>query len=91
MSRMAQDVAQLMDISRSRARSSAIVVGDSGTPFYKQFPSRGRALILATRHRRQQEENKPPQQAGKALTSMAGIADAMCQLLNRDVSKRPES
>jgi pimeloyl-ACP methyl ester carboxylesterase len=64
--------------------------------FYKQFPSRVRALILAdTRAQADTEEGKQTraQQAEKALSEgMAGIADAMLPklLTPETVSKRPE-
>jgi pimeloyl-ACP methyl ester carboxylesterase len=64
--------------------------------FYKQFPSRVRALVLAdTRASADTEEAKQTraQQAQKALSEgMAGIADAMLPklLTPETVSKRPE-
>ena len=98
MNRLAQDVGQLMDhleISR------AVIVGLSmggyvALAFYKQFPSRVRALVLAdTRAQADTEEAKQTraQQAEKALAEgMAGIADAMLPklLTPETVSKRPE-
>lgn len=98
MNRMAQDVAQLLDhleITR------VVIVGLSmggyvALAFYKQFPSRVRALILAdTRAQADTEEAKQTraQQAEKALSEgMAGIADAMLPklLTPETVSKRPE-
>ena len=64
--------------------------------FYKQFPSRVRALVLAdTRAQADTEEAKQTraQQAEKALAEgMAGIADAMLPklLTPETVSKHPE-
>jgi pimeloyl-ACP methyl ester carboxylesterase len=64
--------------------------------FYKQFPSRVRALVLAdTRASADTEDAKQTraQQAQKALSEgMAGIADAMLPklLTPETVSKRPE-
>jgi len=64
--------------------------------FYKQFPSRVRAFVLAdTRAQADTEEGKQTraQQAEKALNEgMAGIADAMLPklLTPETVSKRPE-
>lgn len=98
MNRMALDVAQLLDHLQIR---QAVVGGLSmggyvALAFYKQFPSRVRALILAdTRAQADSEEAKQnrAQQAGKALSEgMAGIADTMLPklLTPETVSKRPE-
>ncbi|HEY0729350.1 MAG TPA: alpha/beta fold hydrolase [Pyrinomonadaceae bacterium] len=98
MNRMAQDVAALMDhLEISRAVIGGLSMGGYvALAFYKQFPSRVRALILAdTRAQADTEEGKQTryQQAEKALAEgMAGIADAMLpKLLTPDtVSKHPE-
>ena len=98
MDRMAQDVALLLDhLGISRAVIGGLSMGGYvALAFYKQFPSRVRALILAdTRAQADTEEGKQTraQQAEKALAEgMAGIADAMLpKLLTPDtVSKRPE-
>jgi len=98
MNRMAQDVAALLDhLEISRAVIGGLSMGGYvALAFYKQFPSRVRALILAdTRAQADTEEGKQTrhQQAEKALAEgMAGIADAMLpKLLTPDtVSKRPE-
>ena len=98
MNRMAQDVAQLMDhLEITRAVIGGLSMGGYvALAFYKQFPSRVRALILAdTRARADTEEGKQTraQQAEKALSEgMAGIADAMLPklLTPETVSKRPE-
>ena len=98
MDRMAQDVALLLDhLGISRAVIGGLSMGGYvALAFYKQFPSRVRALILAdTRAQADTEEGKQTraQQAQKALAEgMAGIADAMLpKLLTPDtVSKRPE-
>lgn len=98
MSRMAQDVAALLDhLEISRAVIGGLSMGGYvALAFYKQFPSRVRALILAdTRPQADTEEGKQArhQQAEKALAEgMAGIADSMLpKLLTPDtVSKRPE-
>ena len=98
MNRMAQDVAQLMDhLEIPRAAVGGLSMGGYvALAFYKQFPSRVRALILAdTRAQADTEEGKQTraQQAEKALTEgMAGIADAMLPklLTPETVSKRPE-
>jgi len=98
MNRMAQDVGQLLDHLRI---SQAVIGGLSmggyvALAFYKQFPSRVRALVLAdTRAQADTEEAKQTraQQAEKALSEgMAGIADAMLPklLTPETVSKRPE-
>lgn len=98
MNRMAQDVAALLDhLEISRAVIGGLSMGGYvALAFYKQFPSRVRALILAdTRAQADTEEGKQTrhQQAEKALAEgMAGIADSMLpKLLTPDtVSKRPE-
>jgi 3-oxoadipate enol-lactonase len=98
MNRLAEDVALLMDhLEVSRAAITGLSMGGYvALAFYKQFPSRSRALILAdTRAQADTEEAKQTraQQAEKALSEgMAGIADAMLpKLLTPDtVSKRPE-
>jgi len=98
MNRMAEDVGQLLDHLRI---SQAVIGGLSmggyvALAFYKQFPSRVRALVLAdTRAQADTEEAKQTraQQAEKALSEgMAGIADAMLPklLTPETVSKRPE-
>jgi 3-oxoadipate enol-lactonase len=98
MNQMADDVARLMDHLRI---SQAVVGGLSmggyvALAFYKQFPSRVRALVLAdTRAQADTEEAKQTraQQAEKALSEgMAGIADGMLPklLTPETVSKRPE-
>ena len=98
MNRMAQDVAQLLDhLEISRAVVGGLSMGGYvALAFYKQFPSRVRALVLAdTRAQADTEEAKQTraQQAEKALAEgMAGIADAMLPklLTPETVSKRPE-
>lgn len=98
MSRMAQDVARLLDhLEISRAAIGGLSMGGYVTlAFCKQFPSRVRALVLAdTRAQADTEEGKQTraQQAEKALAKgMAGIADAMLPklLTPETVSKRPE-
>ena len=98
MNRMAQDVAQLLDhLEITRAVICGLSMGGYvALAFYKQFPSRVRALILAdTRAQSDTEEGKQTraQQAEKALSEgMAGIADAMLPklLTPETVSKRPE-
>ena len=98
MNRMAQDVAALLDhLEISRAVIGGLSMGGYvALAFYKQFPSRVRALILAdTRAQADTEEARQTrhQQAEKALAEgMAGIADSMLpKLLTPDtVSKRPE-
>lgn len=98
MKRMAEDVAALMDhFEISRAVIGGLSMGGYvALAFYKQFPSRVRALILAdTRAQADTEEGKQTrhQQAEKALAEgMAGIADAMLPklLTPETVSKRPE-
>ena len=98
MIRMAQDVAALLDhLEISRAVIGGLSMGGYvALAFYKQFPSRVRALVLAdTRAQADTEEAKRTraQQAEKALSEgMAGIADAMLPklLTPETVSKRPE-
>jgi 3-oxoadipate enol-lactonase len=98
MNRMAQDVAALLDhLEISRAVIGGLSMGGYvALAFYKQFPSRVRALILAdTRAQADTEEGKKTrqQQAEKALAEgMAGIADSMLPklLTPETVSKRPE-
>ena len=98
MNRLAQDVAQLMDhLEITRAVVGGLSMGGYvALAFYKLFPSRVRALILAdTRAQADTEEAKQTraQQAEKALSEgMAGIADAMLPklLTPETVSKRPE-
>lgn len=98
MNRMAQDVAALLDhLEISRAVIGGLSMGGYvALAFYKQFPSRVRALILAdTRAQADTEEGQLTrhQQAEKALAEgMAGIADAMLPklLTPETVSKRPE-
>lgn len=98
MNRMAQDVAQLLDhLEIPRAVVGGLSMGGYvALAFYKQFPSRVRALVLAdTRAQADTEEAKQTraQHAEKALSEgMAGIADAMLPklLTPETVSKRPE-
>lgn len=98
MNRMADDVARLMDhLGISQAVIGGLSMGGYvALAFYKQFPSRVRALVLAdTRAQADTEEAKQTrvQQAEKALSEgMAGIADAMLPklLTPETVSKRPE-
>ena len=98
MNRLAADVAALMDhLEIARATICGLSMGGYvALAFYKQFPSRVRALVLAdTRAQADTEEGKQTrvQQAEKALSEgMAGIADAMLPklLTPETVSKRPE-
>jgi 3-oxoadipate enol-lactonase len=98
MNQMAQDVALLLDhLGIARATIAGLSMGGYvALAFYKQLPSRVRALVLAdTRAQADSEEAKQTraQQAEKALTEgMAGIADAMLPklLTPETVSKRPE-
>ena len=98
MNRMAQDVAHLLDhLGISQVAVGGLSMGGYVTlAFYKQFPSRVRALVLAdTRAQSDTDEAKQTraQQAEKALTEgMAGIADAMLPklLTPETVSKHPE-
>jgi 3-oxoadipate enol-lactonase len=98
MNRMAQDVAELLDhLEIPRAAVGGLSMGGYvALAFYKLFPSRVRALVLAdTRAQADSEEAKQTraQQAEKALSEgMAGIADAMLPklLTPETVSKHPE-
>jgi len=98
MNRLASDVASLMDhLVIPRATIGGLSMGGYvALAFYKQFPSRVRALVLAdTRAQADTEEAKQTraQQAEKALSEgMAGIADAMLPklLTPETVSKHPE-
>jgi 3-oxoadipate enol-lactonase len=98
MNRLAQDVSLLLDhLGITRATISGLSMGGYVVlAFYKQFPSRVRALVLAdTRAQADTEEAKQTraQHAEKALTEgMAGIADIMLPklLTPETVSKRPE-
>ena len=98
MNQLAADVAGLMDhLEIPSATIAGLSMGGYVVlAFYKQFPSRVRALILAdTRAQADTEESKQTraQQAEKALSEgMAGIADAMLPklLTPETVSKRPE-
>jgi len=98
MNRLAQDVSLLLDhLGITRATIGGLSMGGYvALAFYKQFPSRVRALILAdTRAQADTEEAKQTraQHAEKALTEgMAGIADIMLPklLTPETVSKRPE-
>src|SRR5215204_2441428 len=98
MNRMAEDVALLLEhLEIPLAAFGGLSMGGYvALAFYKQFPSRVRALILAdTRAQADTEEAKQTrhQQAEKALAEgMAGIADAMLPklLTPETVSKHPE-
>lgn len=98
MNRMADDVVELLDqLEIQRAVIGGLSMGGYvALAFYKQFPSRVRALVLAdTRAQADTEEGKQTrfQQAEKALAEgMAGIADSMLPklLTPETVSKRPE-
>jgi len=98
MNRMAQDMAALLDqLEISRAVVGGLSMGGYvALAFYRQFPSRVRALILAdTRAQAETGEGKQTrfQQAEKARAEgMAGIADSMLPklLTPETVSKRPE-
>ena len=98
MNRMAEDVAVLLDrLEISRAVVGGLSMGGYvALAFYKQFPSRVRALILAdTRAQADTHEGRQARfrQAGQALAEgMASIADAMLPklLTPETVSKRPE-
>lgn len=98
MNQMAQDVALLLNhLGIARATIAGLSMGGYvALAFYKQLPSRVRALILAdTRAQADSEEAKQTraQQAEKALSEgMGGIADAMLPklLTPETVSKRPE-
>lgn len=98
MNQFAADVAALMDhLEIPRATIAGLSMGGYvALAFYKRFPDRVRALVLAdTRAQADTEEGKQTrdQQAEKALSEgMAGIADAMLPklLTPETVSKRPE-
>lgn len=98
MNQMAQDVAALLDqLEISRAVVGGLSMGGYvALAFYKQFPSRVRALVLTdTRAQADTEEGKQTrfQLAEKARAEgMAGIADSMLPklLTPETVSKRPE-
>ena len=98
MNEMAHDVAQLMDhLEITQAAIGGLSMGGYvALAFYKQFPSRVRALVLVdTRAQADNEEAKQTreQQARKALDAgMAGIADSMLPklLTPETVSKHPE-
>ena len=98
MNEMAHDVAQLMDhLEITQAAIGGLSMGGYvALAFYKQSPSRVRALVLAdTRAQADNEEAKQnrEQQARKALDEgMAGIADSMLPklLTPETVSKHPE-
>ena len=98
MNLIAQDVAHLMDhLEIPQAVIGGLSMGGYvALAFYKQFPSRVRALILAdTRAQADTEEAKQTraQQEEKALSEgMAGIADAMLPklLTPETVSKHPD-
>lgn len=98
MDRMARDVAELLDhLQIARAVVGGLSMGGYvALAFYKHFPSRVRALVLAdTRAQADTEEGKQTraQQAEKALAEgMAGIADGMLPklLTPETVSKHPE-
>src|SRR5688572_8860360 len=98
MNRMAEDVALLLNyLGITRATIGSLSMGGYvALAFYKQFPSRVRALVLAdTRAQADTEAAKQTraQQAEKAETEgMAGIADAMLPklLTPETVSKHPE-
>lgn len=98
MNLMAHDVALLLDhLEISRAAIGGLSMGGYvALAFYKQFPSRVRALVLAdTRAQADSDEAKQTrlQQAEKAVSEgMAGIADAMLPklLTPETVSKHPE-
>jgi 3-oxoadipate enol-lactonase len=98
MNQMAQDVAAVMDhVGIQQAVIGGLSMGGYvALAFYKQFPERVNALVLAdTRPQADTEEAKQTraQQAEKALSEgMAGITDAMLPklLTPKTVSKRPE-
>ena len=98
MNQMAHDVVVLLDqLEISRAVIGGLSMGGYvALAFYKQFPSRVRALVLAdTRAQADTEDGKQKrfQQAEKALSEgMAGIADSMLPklLTPETVSKHPE-
>ena len=98
MTRMAQDVAALMDeLKISTAVLGGLSMGGYVVlAFYKQFASRVRGLVLAdTRPQADTDEGKKvrAQQAEQILASgMAGVTDAMLPklLTPETVSRRPE-
>jgi len=98
MSRMARDVAQLLDaLEISSATIGGLSMGGYVVlAFYKQFASRVSGLLLAdTRSQSDTEENKQVRasQAQQVMAEgMAGIADAMLPklLTSETVSRRPE-
>ena len=98
MNRLAQDLAELMDqLDIPQAVIGGLSMGGYAVlAFYKLFPSRVRALILAdTRPQADTEEGKKgrAQQAERGLAEgLAPIADSMLpKLLTPDtVAKRPE-
>jgi 3-oxoadipate enol-lactonase len=98
MSRMARDVAQLLDaLEISSATIGGLSMGGYVVlAFYKQFASRVSGLLLAdTRPQSDTEENKQVRasQAQEVMAEgMAGIADAMLPklLTSETVSRRPE-
>src|ERR1041384_6464168 len=98
MNVMAEDVALLLNhLGIARATMAGLSMGGYvALAFYKQLPSRVRALVLAdTRAHGDTEEGKQTraQQAEKALNEgMAGIADMMLPklLTPETVTKRPE-
>jgi pimeloyl-ACP methyl ester carboxylesterase len=97
MSRMAEDIARLMDaLEIENATLGGLSMGGYVVlAFYKLFPTRVRGLVLAdTRPQADTEEAKQgrAQQAERALTEgMATIADAMLPklLTPETVAKRP--
>jgi len=98
MSRMARDIAQLLDaLEISSATIGGLSMGGYVVlAFYKQFASRVSGLLLAdTRPQSDTEENKQVRasQAQEVMAEgMAGIADAMLPklLTSETVSRRPE-
>ena len=98
MTRMAEDVATLMDeLGIDQAVIGGLSMGGYvALAFARMFPARLKALVLAdTRAQADTEEGKQTrfQQAEKATSEgMAGIADAMLPklLTPETVSKRPE-
>ena len=98
MTRMAEDVATLMDeLGIEQAVIGGLSMGGYvALAFARMFPARLKALVLAdTRAQADTEEGKQTrfQQAEKATSEgMAGIADAMLPklLTPETVSKRPE-
>jgi len=98
MSRMAKDVAELLDaLEISSATIGGLSMGGYVVlAFYKQFASRVSGLVLAdSRPQSDTEENKQvrEKQAQQVMSEgMAGIADAMLPklLTSETVSRRPE-